>query len=438
MDSRITYRNIYSQLISGVRSNSVSSEVMAPKQPNTGLFVGLNKGHIVTKKELPPRPADRKGKTSKRVHFVRTMIREVAGFAPYEKMITELLKVGKDKRALKLKLQIDMSTVEIKLSRSNRIYRPSEPLQGKIVIKSSSSIFHYGIHLTVNGSANLQVRGGSAGVVESLYGVIKPIKILKKSQEIRTSGRIGSGTTEIPFSMNLKQHGEENLERFYETFHGADINIQYLVTVDIMRGYLHKSLSATVEFIVETDKADLLERPVSPEMVVFYITQDTQRHPLLPELKSGLLVFSSLAVTLIGGFKVTGKISTQCSLSDPITGELTVEASSVPIHSIDIHLLRMESILLGEKIISETSLIQTTQVADGDVCRNMTLPIYVILPRLLTCPTVLAGPFSVEFKVSVVISFQSELSKLHKKSDPTTPRLWLAMETLPLELVRTN
>ncbi|CAL5401007.1 unnamed protein product [Camellia sinensis] len=75
---------------------------MAPKQPNTGLFVGLNKGHVVTKKELAPRPSDRKGKTSKRVHFVRTLIREVAGFAPYEKRITELLKVGKDKRALKV------------------------------------------------------------------------------------------------------------------------------------------------------------------------------------------------------------------------------------------------------------------------------------------------------------------------------------------------
>nr|GEW37419.1 60S ribosomal protein L36-2-like [Tanacetum cinerariifolium] len=75
---------------------------MAPKQPNTGLFVGLNKGHIVTKKELAPRPSDRKGKTSKRVHFVRNVIKEVAGLAPYEKRITELLKVGKDKRALKL------------------------------------------------------------------------------------------------------------------------------------------------------------------------------------------------------------------------------------------------------------------------------------------------------------------------------------------------
>ncbi|XP_011084426.1 60S ribosomal protein L36-2 [Sesamum indicum] len=75
---------------------------MAPKQPNSGLFVGLKKGHVVTPKELAPRPSDRKGKTSKRVHFARSLIREVAGFAPYEKRITELLKVGKDKRALKV------------------------------------------------------------------------------------------------------------------------------------------------------------------------------------------------------------------------------------------------------------------------------------------------------------------------------------------------
>ncbi|KAL9324422.1 hypothetical protein ACSQ67_009279 [Phaseolus vulgaris] len=308
-------------------------------------------------------------------------------------------------------------SVELKLSRSNRIYRPSEALEGKIVVKTQSSISHYGIRLTLKGSVALQVRGGSAGVVESFYGVIKPIPIVNRTIEVKSSGKIGLGTSELPFSLNLRQQ-DKNLERFYETFHGANISIQYLVTVDIPRGYLHKSLSATMEFIVESDKADLLQRPLSPEMVIFYITQDTQRHPLLPEIKSG-------------GFRVTGKISTQCSLSGPISGELTVEASAVPIQSIDIQLFRVESILLGEKII-----------ADGDVCRHLTLPIYVILPRLVTCPTILAGPFSIEFKVAIVISFQSELSKLHKKSDPKTPRLWvgaqLAMETLPLELVRTK
>lgn len=32
-----------------------------------------------------------------------------------------------------------------------------EPLEGKIIVKSSSSISHYGVRLTVNGSVNLQV-----------------------------------------------------------------------------------------------------------------------------------------------------------------------------------------------------------------------------------------------------------------------------------------
>lgn len=271
----------------------------------------------------------------------------------------------------------------------------------------------------------MQVRGGSAGVIESLVGVVKPFCIVNKSIELRSSGRISSGTTEIPFSIVLRELGEGNLEKFYETFHGANISIQYLLTVDIARGYLHKSLSATLEFIIENGPVEHLEPPVSSELVIFYITQDTQRHPLLPELKSG-------------GFKVTGKIPTQCSLTDPLSGELTVEASSMSIQSIDIHLIRVESILVGERIATETSVIQTTQIADGDVCRGRSLPIYVILPRLLTCPTVLAGPFSIEFKVYIVVTFKSELSKLHPKPDPRTPRLWTASENFPLELVRTQ
>ncbi|KAG5402134.1 hypothetical protein IGI04_016741 [Brassica rapa subsp. trilocularis] len=91
--------NKYSTMHRGV---TMSCQKMAAPQVKTGLFVGLNKGHVTTRRELAPRPNSRKGKTSKRTLFIRSLIREVAGFAPYEKRITELLKVGKDKRALKV------------------------------------------------------------------------------------------------------------------------------------------------------------------------------------------------------------------------------------------------------------------------------------------------------------------------------------------------
>ncbi|XP_073117548.1 uncharacterized protein [Elaeis guineensis] len=352
-------------------------------------------------------------------------------------------------------------SIELKLSRPSRVYRPGESVEGKIITTLTTSVSYHKILVTVNGTVNLQVRGGVAGVIESLYSVVKPLCIIKKSTEVASSaGKLAPGRTEIPFSFSLSAQENGNHGAFYETFHGGNISIQYLITADIMRGYLHKSLSATLEFIVESDKASLAGPPVSPELVRFYITQDTQKHQLLPNCLQykqvmevdlfedrmtvaaiyGLFFFAntkSLFRKRGCGFRITGKISTECSLMDPVSGELVVEVSAVPIRSIDIQLLRIESILAGERIIADTSVIQTTQIADGDVCKSLTLPIYVILPRLLVCPTVLAGPFLIEFQISIVISFQSELSKLYPKSDLRTPRPWSAMLTLPLRVFRT-
>ena len=47
---------------------------------------------------------------------------------------------------------------------------------------------------------------------------------------------------------------------------------------------------------------------------------------------------------------------------DSISGELVVEASAVPVCSIDKLLLHAESILAGERIIADMLVIQFTQV----------------------------------------------------------------------------
>ncbi|KAK4199127.1 ribosomal protein L36e [Triangularia verruculosa] len=67
----------------------------------TGLSRGENKGTKTTPIINKPRPNRRKGAQSKRTNFVRSIVKEVAGLAPYERRVIELLRNGKDKRARK-------------------------------------------------------------------------------------------------------------------------------------------------------------------------------------------------------------------------------------------------------------------------------------------------------------------------------------------------
>uniref|UniRef100_A0A4W4FJH5 60S ribosomal protein L36 n=2 Tax=Electrophorus electricus TaxID=8005 RepID=A0A4W4FJH5_ELEEL len=89
--------NISNDSVTFVSSGLFPAE-MAIRYP---MAVGLNKGHPVTKNVTKPRHSRRRGRLTKHSKFVRDMIREVCGFAPYERRAMELLKVSKDKRALK-------------------------------------------------------------------------------------------------------------------------------------------------------------------------------------------------------------------------------------------------------------------------------------------------------------------------------------------------
>ncbi|KAL2154862.1 hypothetical protein VTH82DRAFT_3538 [Thermothelomyces myriococcoides] len=74
---------------------------MAETVERTGLARGLNKGHKTTARVNKPRPSRQKGKLSNRTKFVRSLVKEVVGLAPYERRVIELLRNGKDKRARK-------------------------------------------------------------------------------------------------------------------------------------------------------------------------------------------------------------------------------------------------------------------------------------------------------------------------------------------------
>ncbi|CAD7676915.1 unnamed protein product [Nyctereutes procyonoides] len=75
------------------------------------MAMGLNKGHKVMENVSKPRHSHRHGHLTKHTKFMRDIIREVCGFALYERQAMELLKVSKDKRALKFIKKWELSNV---------------------------------------------------------------------------------------------------------------------------------------------------------------------------------------------------------------------------------------------------------------------------------------------------------------------------------------
>ena len=60
-----------------------------------GIAVGLNKGHETTAIPKKVKPSNLRGRLSKKTQFVRSVVREVVGFAPYERRVLELLRNSK-------------------------------------------------------------------------------------------------------------------------------------------------------------------------------------------------------------------------------------------------------------------------------------------------------------------------------------------------------
>lgn len=71
----------------------------------------------------------------------------------------------------------------------------------------------------------------------------------------------------------------------------------------------------------------------------------------------------------------------------------------------ELQLIRVETIGANESYTKEISEIQTIQIGDGDVARQISIPMYMIFPRLFTCPTLETPNFRIEFEINVVVVF---------------------------------
>ncbi|XP_001605839.1 vacuolar protein sorting-associated protein 26C [Nasonia vitripennis] len=282
--------------------------------------------------------------------------------------------------------------IDIRLKRASKIYREGECVSGLILLQTNSDIKHDGIFLTMEGAVNLQLSSKTVGIFEAFYNSVKPIQLVQYTVEVAPVGKIPSGKTEIPFELPLKPRGTKTL---YETYHGVFVNIQYMIRCDIKRSFLAKDVSKSLEFIVE-DKP--VKKEKEPNKTVFF--------EIMPE---SLQNTRDRDRSNVPRFRISGKLdSLYCKLSDPLTGEVIIDNCSAVIKSIELQLVRVETCGCAEGYSRDATEIQNIQIGEGNVCSGLAIPIYMIFPRLFTCPTLSTSNFKVEFEVNLIVVFEDD------------------------------
>lgn len=285
------------------------------------------------------------------------------------------------------------------------------PLQdrvtGVVTIESPTPISHNGLTLRALGTVHPKLESRSA----------KDIDLCDVIIELLPAGRLPGGGAgqgvEVPFEFVLEPLPLRSLA---ETYHGVYVTVHYEVTAmlvlksGLFEGMLdsllgsnaNKTIEGDCEFHVEVPEpaASAARRPPNP--------LDFEISP------ASLQNVKKQSLDVIPKFLIRGHLDrTNCSLNAPFTGSVTVVESETPIRSVDLQLVRAESILdpsTSSKIGREATEIQNLQIGDGDVARNMAIPIYMIFPRVFSCPSVLTDSFRIEFEVNVIVQFEGSYS----------------------------
>jgi len=271
---------------------------------------------------------------------------------------------------------------------ATRHQSPVAAVRGVVVVNTKGRLSHNGIKLVMEGNVGLQLSAKSVGLFEAFYNSVKPIQLMFYSIELANPCKFEDGATEIPFEFKLEALTGQSL---YETYHGVFVNIQYLLKADMPRPLLAKNLQKSLEFIVEVQTPNI---PKSMPLN-FNIAPESLENVKKNSLKN------------IPHFKITGSLETTCfNINKPFAGEITLEDSEAVIKSIELQLVRVETCGCADGYAKEATEIQNIQIADGDVCRNMPIPVFMVFPRLFTCPTLATRTFKIEFECNLVVMLQ--------------------------------
>lgn len=281
-------------------------------------------------------------------------------------------------------------SVDVRLDRASKTFQPGDTVTGRVVVTSKTALKHEGVDLSLEGQVATQK--GTSGL-DNYITTSKPCTLLSHTESLARGGKLTGGTTELPFSIQLRPTPGQSL---VETYHGLHISATYTFRCELKKSLLQQNVVTTEEVFIEipektTDKAEKAKKTV-------FEFNNTTVGTTMKEAKLEIPEFS-----------VKGEIdSLVCPLSLPLTGHLLVERSQVAISSLEVSLQRVET--CQDLSQPRTSEILSLQLGEGDVTRGLAIPLHLIFPRFFVCTSTSSSLFSLAFHLTLSVVFANNVT----------------------------
>ena len=279
--------------------------------------------------------------------------------------------------------------VTLSLDSLNKVYYAGDYIQGSVlIINKSISTMKFDLLVKVVGYYTLRNTKENPPKMKGVQFYKKSFKVL--SEQYSTIGANNSYRFKYP----LTSDGcEQNLSSLYESYHGVSVSVGYEISA--------QAVSLGKEF--ESKKQKILVLVPGQG-----INSKFGRKRVSYQFKLNPKNIESIKLTdqnLMPKFEIECFLENiNCCVDKPFNGFCNIKECSTQIKSLELQFLRNEKILNKEfEGIAEVSEIQNLQIGDGDVIRNLEIPVFMTFPRGFCCANLETQDVCISFEMNLII-----------------------------------
>ena len=278
--------------------------------------------------------------------------------------------------------------LNLSLNSLNKCYFAGDLIQGQIlIINKSKSDLKYKLSIKVVGYYLFNN-------IKENPPKKKAVQFYKKILTLLPNGYSSIGANnQYHFKFPLtSESAQDNYPFLYESYKGATVNVMYEI---------YGEADANGKVFVSNKRPIIVMVPGQGINSKFGRKRVSYQFSLNPSKIENIQIDKNK----VPNFNIEVYLENiNACIDKPFNGFINIKDCSVDIKSIELQFLRNEKVLYPEfKGISEVSEIQNLQIGDGDVVRNLEIPVFMIFPRNFCCANLDTKDAQICFEMNLII-----------------------------------